>query len=416
MRKQRGMAMVLTLIILAGILAILAAVAQTQQVTFAAATHRMELKRAELVAQAGLQRALVELSTQSPNAVTQQDDWYVLGNNGDDAFHVGTDTFRLQILDASSRLNLNTAPEDVLRKMNLTEEQIASLLDWRSAGTTPRPDGAKDEYYNSLTYPYNAKLGNLDSLSELLLVKGFTPETLYEPLEASSRPVGSTASAQHGEYDQTLYSMCTVDSSSANVGSTGGQRQNINTATLQSMVQRGVSAQVAAAIITRRTQRGPFAKLGDVLLTPGLNTSNIAPIIDNYAVNNAQAVDGKLNLNTVTEDVLNQIPTLQSDMVSGIITKQAAGFTALSDLTTIPGFTLTALQQNIDYFTTGSRTFLVRVIGVAGSTSVPLEAIITLQNNTASISKTMQPPYNDMLTRWNWNTDTTSDVDLNGNQ
>src|SRR6185503_18301260 len=46
--------------------------------------------------------------------------------------------------------------------------------DWRENGPTPRPKGAKDEYYLSLNPPYRAKGAPFATVEELLLVKGFT--------------------------------------------------------------------------------------------------------------------------------------------------------------------------------------------------------------------------------------------------
>jgi len=60
-----------------------------------------------------------------------------------------------------------------------TAEVISfSILDWRDSDQKVRnaPFGAEDEYYMSLNPPYKAKNFQFESLEELLLVRGVTPE------------------------------------------------------------------------------------------------------------------------------------------------------------------------------------------------------------------------------------------------
>ena len=68
-------------------------------------------------------------------------------------------------------------------------ELTASLIDWLDSGDTPfaeiRTDevnipvaGAEDPYYQSLPQPYPCKNGALETLQELSLVKGFTPDII----------------------------------------------------------------------------------------------------------------------------------------------------------------------------------------------------------------------------------------------
>jgi DNA uptake protein ComE-like DNA-binding protein len=69
---------------------------------------------------------------------------------------------------------------DALMKLpNMTEEIADSILDWIDPDDDPRTSGAESSYYLSLSAPYKAKNGPLNSLDELLLVKGVTPDLLY---------------------------------------------------------------------------------------------------------------------------------------------------------------------------------------------------------------------------------------------
>ena len=51
------------------------------------------------------------------------------------------------------------------------------ILDWLDSDDTPRETGIESDYYTSLGY--QAKNGPIDTIEELLLVKGVTPQSLF---------------------------------------------------------------------------------------------------------------------------------------------------------------------------------------------------------------------------------------------
>ncbi len=96
---------------------------------------------------------------------------------------------RYGLQNESAKLNLNelltffSAPLDqqtaLMNLPGMTVEIADSIIDWLDANTTPEPYGAEAEYYSALTPPYQPKDGPLDSLSELLMVRGVTADLLY---------------------------------------------------------------------------------------------------------------------------------------------------------------------------------------------------------------------------------------------
>jgi general secretion pathway protein K len=60
-------------------------------------------------------------------------------------------------------------------------EIIDALIDWTDSGDDDGEEeyGAEENYYRSLDPPYSCKNGPIESIEELLMVKGFTPELLY---------------------------------------------------------------------------------------------------------------------------------------------------------------------------------------------------------------------------------------------
>jgi general secretion pathway protein K len=53
---------------------------------------------------------------------------------------------------------------------------LDAIMDWIDPDSETRPDGAEDDYYGSLDPPYTCKNGPLDTLSELLMIRGITDE------------------------------------------------------------------------------------------------------------------------------------------------------------------------------------------------------------------------------------------------
>jgi DNA uptake protein ComE-like DNA-binding protein len=407
--RRRGSVFVVTLAVMTGLIAILVAASAAQRSKLDAVLNRTEGDRAKMAAEAGVQRALAELSLMTPGqAVTLQDDWATLGNSASERFQVGKASFRLQIVDAASFVNLNTATQEQLQRMPFTQEQIDSLLDWREAGNTPRLEGGKDEYYNNLPRPYNTALRRFNSFDELFAVKGFTPRALYEP----QTDVVSTATLQQGQTEDqpALDALSTVDSYSPQSNADGQTKVNVNAngTTAQTLIQRGLPAAIAAQIFQLR----PFTRIGDVLALAGANRQAQQIILDELTISAAARVEGKINLNTATESVMNTVPNLPSDVVETILSRQQQGFTRLSDLLDVPGMSGQTLTGSVDAFTVQSNAFLIRVEGTAGSSRAYFEVLVTFENDLPRITRVETPPFLNMPERWNWPDETTTETVL----
>jgi general secretion pathway protein K len=93
----------------------------------------------------------------------------------------------VKVMGEAGKININLVSESALRKIitNLGLEGeprdivVDSILDWRDPDDFQRLNGTENNYYQSLPEPYDCKNGNLDSIEELLLVRGVTPELFY---------------------------------------------------------------------------------------------------------------------------------------------------------------------------------------------------------------------------------------------
>ncbi len=150
------------------------------------------------MAEGGVHRAITELIFKQDPSIQQmrkglpgeevpaeKKEWMADGRPYTLSFDQGVNEIR--IMGEAGKVNINSVNEKTLRniltQLGLEEEKrdaVADcILDWRDPDDFVRLNGAENDYYQSLKEPYNCKNGNLDSVEELLLVKGVTPELFY---------------------------------------------------------------------------------------------------------------------------------------------------------------------------------------------------------------------------------------------
>jgi general secretion pathway protein K len=191
-RDERGFALLAVLLVLAilGVLGAEFAYAMRLEVS-AVRAYKDGILAAHL-AEAGINRALREIAA----------DWaFVTGDeDGDLTFYgrdrlpmarhprqeveLGSGRYTYRIRDEEALLNLNTAQpgrfEALLDALGVQRGQrdqiVASVQDWRDPNEEHRANGAESEdYYLKLTVPYRTRNGNLETVAELLQIRGITP-------------------------------------------------------------------------------------------------------------------------------------------------------------------------------------------------------------------------------------------------
>jgi general secretion pathway protein K len=227
---------------------------------------------------------------------------------------VGGGTITIKIVDLERKVNINTATamqiQQVLTVMGVNADSISvvsdSILDWVNPESAPRPAGAESDYYQGLIPPYYAKNAPMDDPSELLLVKGVTPEMYWGGSAGNHAPAAfqhklgfGNAPGEEPDYPFGLKDIFTPISSG---------KININTAdanVLQTIP--GVDAQEAAEIIKQRA--GPDGVDGTADDTPFMNPGQLA------------AIDPQLN-----GQLLNQICDVRSRTFEVHITAQIGSY------------------------------------------------------------------------------------------
>jgi general secretion pathway protein K len=274
------MALAVVLWVLAFLGIVFTAFLFSMRTELAAARNFREQTEAYFLAEAGVYRAAAEIVNADrnvpPNSTQYdavQESWHTNPQAFDGA-SAGRGTYWVRVIDEESKIPLNGASDAVLRRLfsicGVRDERLVSVIvdsiqDWRDADSLHRLNGAEDSYYLSLPIPYKAKNGDFDTIDELLLVKGMTPEILYgtvtnpdrrAALEAAlpwERDVGS------GEYLGVARYLT--------VHSTG--RVNINTAAPEVLMALGLSATETKFALDRRAEL-PYRSVGELT---GLLTS-----------------------------------------------------------------------------------------------------------------------------------------------
>lgn len=152
--------------------------------------------------------------------------------------------YSYRITDEEARINVNTSPPDridrLLLQLGVDKEDrdtiVDSLQDWRDPNEEHRVNGAEsDDYYLRQPTPYRARNANLESIAELLQIKGVTP-AIYDG--AKDRP--------------GLASLVSVRSSGT---------VNMNTAGPAVLAALGLSTAEIIEIQQSRRNNGPFVSL-----------------------------------------------------------------------------------------------------------------------------------------------------------
>jgi len=153
---------------------------------------------------------------------------------------------RYGVEDESARINLHTllladkVQPDGSRMLlsslpGMTEDVADAILDWLDPDDTPREFGAEIDYYSA--YGYACKNGPLDTIEELLQVRGVTPDLLFGAdlnrngvIDANelNNPSLAEATASTSEVDRGWASLLTLYSVEANLRPDGTPRIDIN--------------------------------------------------------------------------------------------------------------------------------------------------------------------------------------------
>ena len=149
------------------------------------------------LAEGGLHRAIAELiykhdpgvqqkrKAMKENIPPEKEEWITDGRPYLLPFSQGK--CEIRVMGEDGKININMVSETFLHKIignmglegEVRDVVVDSIMDWRDPNDLYRLNGAENDYYQSLADPYYCKDGNLDSIEELLLVRGVTRDLFY---------------------------------------------------------------------------------------------------------------------------------------------------------------------------------------------------------------------------------------------
>jgi DNA uptake protein ComE-like DNA-binding protein len=295
---------------------------------------------------------------------------------------------RYGVENESARLNVNavsiwdaksagTGRTVLMNLPGMTEEIADSILDWLDADDTARDFGAESNEYSAMSPAYAPKNGPIDSVEELLLVRGVTPALLFgldtnrngmvDPGEQNGT-LPQDVDNSDGSFNRGWSAYLTVNSLEANTNRERKPRINVNSNDLEQLYNdmTGVIDAAWATFIVAYRQNGAasgnstnalpatarainFSNTGNTQINTmldliGINVSVTFPgdtqatlisspfqsdtssmnsylpqLMDNLTVFTGTTVAGRINVNQAPRTVLMCVPGMTKELVDKII-------------------------------------------------------------------------------------------------
>jgi len=270
------------------------------------------------------------------------------------------DELRYGVTDEAGKVNINVADLGTLMGLpGMTEELADCLMDFRDPDSNPRTNGAEQDYYDQLIFPYQIKNSAFVTLEELLLVKGFNGTIVYgedanfngilDPNEDDSDEMFPSDDSD-GELNQGLRGSATVVSYERNVDSDGKARLNINGSAqdLSGLGKLGLGKQTVEFIQVYRAEGQRFTHASQLLgmtytsngeagkrhsalkhikkgrkLTSGVGRDNLATVMDKLttAISRGRSMPlfGLINVNTAPRQVLQALAGVDDELAGRVM-------------------------------------------------------------------------------------------------
>lgn len=195
----------------------------------------------------------------------------------------GTYEQKFGVVDEGGKLNINSLIAldstgeqlyaALMKLPNMTEDVANAIVDWVDTDDTERANGAESTYYQSLANGYKTKNGPLNSLDELLLVRGVTPELLY----GGDRNRNGVLDGDETDETRGWSDYLTVYGRELNVDMSGTVRIYLNGDDLETLfkqLQQAVGDEMAAYILASKVFTPARAQTTSLTGTVALSGGN----------------------------------------------------------------------------------------------------------------------------------------------
>lgn len=326
-------------LILASLVIVLSHFIRTEAI---AASNYTSLIKAEAVANGAIQYVFAMLNDQEQSQISYNTNPYEAMPVGDGYFWVlhpnlsDDQTYEFGLTDEAGKINLNEASLEMLLKLpSMTSELANSIIDWKDENQEVTTGGAESEYYLLLSEPYQCKNAPLETVEEVLLVKGGSSELLYgedtnrnSVLDWNENDGENTypSDNSNSKLDAGFYNYATIHSYEMNTSSNGSQRINVsnnrNRGDLTNLLTDVFGLEKALEIMAPIRLR-PFSSLIEFYYFIGMDYDDFVQIADRITTSDDERINGRININTAPEEVLLCLPQLEQKDVDELIQKRS---------------------------------------------------------------------------------------------
>jgi type II secretory pathway component PulK len=388
-RRAAGTVLIVTIwvvLVLAGLALVFA---RSMRISAVVAANHVASLEAECLATGALEYAIAQLKTISDKDTTALEDtelykgqevghgyfWILRCNLEDDR------EFDYGVTDEAGKINLNSASEEMLLNLpGMTTELAASIIDWRDEDSEVTPGGAEDEYYLAQSDAYSCKNAPLETVDEILLIKGASEDLLYgedrnlngilddhENDGDDSDPDDN----RNGRLDRGFYDYVTVYSVEANVDADGNQRLNVNSVNarsdIQAALQEVVDEERALEIMNRVSTNPNYANVLALYFQTGMTYEEFSPLADRLTTSDEQTLPGLVNVNTASKEVLMCLPGLEESDAEALISYREGNSEADSIAWVTQVLDTEKAVAIGSYITTRSQQYSADIVCLAGN-------------------------------------------------
>jgi len=381
--RNRGTVLIVSMWIVLVLAGLVLAFTRTARVEAIEAANQVAATQAEAIAQGALQYVLANVEEANGDPTTLTDLPCQQVQVGDGYFWLleprPTDgqTYSFGIEDEASKLNLNTGTVDMLSLLpDMTAELAASIVDWRTADTTVSTNGAKDAYYLSLPEPYHCKNAPLETLEEVLLIKGGSPDLLYAGDTNRNGIIdpgenGQLNGLMNGSLDFGFAEYATVCSSEPNTTAEGQPRVNVNNQNMQALstvLTNALGSGRALAIMARARRGRPFRNVLDFGRRTGMTTNELALVADELTTVSQRTLTGLVNVNTAPREVLLCLPGIDEGNVDALLAARSGETGDFSSIAWVAGvLSMSGATQVGSYITVRSYQYSADIVSISGN-------------------------------------------------
>jgi type II secretory pathway component PulK len=343
----------------------------------------------------------------------------------------GNQPYRVGVADESGKINLNAllqldnnqgniAYNMLMALPNMTDDVANAIIDWLDPDDNPRTNGAESDTYSGTTPAYQCKNGPLDTLEEMLLIRGVTAQLLFGNDRNRNGVLDKGEDDGSGGVDLGWSAYFTIYSREPNVDSTGNPRLYINDqdlSTLSSNLNTALgSTDLANYIIAYRLYGGssvsaaggrmPSRPTGNALtvVNAQITTGMAAPSSPQRKLNNIASLwdlvnsqvtittgSGRQAQTTVLPSPLNDIGTqkqLLPVLLDKCTTSQKTDLPPRININNAPQAVLTALQAAANLSDTDLQSILSKKPDLSAGTPDPIYNTTAWLLTEAGLSQT----------------------------